>query len=273
MGFNGVKLIILDLDGVVIRGKRILSGAREGIESLIEDGYKIVYLTNNSTRARYRIVELLKDYGIYPSESDIFTSSYLTALYLSEEARKDARIFVVGEEGIIFELQSMGFKNIFWANYEPPIDYVIVGMDRNFTFQKLINAQQAIINGARFIATNTDPNFPIEDGIIPGGGSIVRAVEVASGVKPIVIGKPEILGLKLILEELGRLEPKDVLLIGDRVETDIIAGKSLGCKTGLVLSGITSKEDLEGLPEGLRPDFWGENLLTLIRGGKSEDYI
>jgi Predicted sugar phosphatases of the HAD superfamily len=77
----------------------------------------------------------------------------------------------------------------------------------------------------------------------------------------------------LILEELGRLEPKDVLLIGDRVETDIIAGKSLGCKTGLVLSGITSKEDLEGLPEGLRPDFWGENLLTLIRGGKSEDYI
>jgi Predicted sugar phosphatases of the HAD superfamily len=169
LGFNGVKLIILDLDGVVIRGKRILSGAREGIESLIEDGYKIVYLTNNSTRARYRIVELLKDYGIYPSESDIFTSSYLTALYLSEEARKDARIFVVGEEGIIFELQSMGFKNIFWANYEPPIDYVIVGMDRNFTFQKLINAQQAIINGARFIATNTNPNFPIEDGIIPGG--------------------------------------------------------------------------------------------------------
>jgi len=271
--FNGRKLIILDLDGVVIRGKTIIPGARESIKTLEKDGHKIVYLTNNSTRARERIVELLESFGLYVPASNVFTSSYLTALYLSERAGKDSRIFIVGEEGIVWELQRMGFKNLFWANYEPPIDYVVVGMDRNFTFQKLTNAQQAIIKGAKFIATNIDVNFPVEDGIIPGGGSIVKAVEVASGVKPIVIGKPEILGLKLILEELGQIDPKDVTLIGDRVETDIVAGKKLGCKTGIVLSGITSKEVLEGLPENLKPDFWGENLLSLVGGGKNEDYI
>lgn len=271
--FNGIKLIILDLDGVIIRGKTVIPGAREAIKTLEKNGHRVVYLTNNSTRARERIVKLLEGFGLYISESNIFTSSYLTALYLSERASKDARIFIVGEEGIVWELQRMGFKNLFWSNYEPPIDYVIVGMDRNFTFQKLTNAQQAIINGAGFIATNIDVNFPVEDGIIPGGGSIVKAVEVASGVKPVVIGKPETLGLKLILEELGRIDPKDVILIGDRVETDIVAGKNLGCKTGIVLSGITSKEVLEGLPENFKPDIWGENLLTLVRGGKDEDCI
>ncbi|MGB9681885.1 MAG: HAD-IIA family hydrolase [bacterium] len=273
MVFNGIKLIILDLDGVVIRGKSLVSGAKEAIDLLIKSGYKVVYLTNNSTRPRDRVVELLRGYGIDIPQSDIFTSGYLTALYISEETQKNARIFIIGEEGIVWELYRMGFKNIFWSSYEPPIDYVIVGMDRNFTFQKLTNAQQAIIHGAKFIATNIDPTFPIEDGIIPGGGSIVKAVEVASGVKSTVIGKPEILGLKLILEELGRVDSRDVILIGDRIETDIVAGKRLGCKTGLVLSGITSREDLKSLPEGLRPDLWGENLLDLVKGGKNEDHI
>lgn len=268
MESDSIKLAILDIDGVVIRGKTPVSGAIEGIKLLKENNCRVVYLTNNSTRPRKRIVELLVNLGITTSVFDIFTSSYLTALYLSKEANKDSRIFIIGEEGIVWELLEMGFENLFWVNYEPPIDYVIVGMDRNFTFQKLSYAQHAIISGAKFIATNTDANFPIENGIIPGGGSIVKAVEIASGVKPIVIGKPESLGLKLILEQLGNIDPKEVLFVGDRIETDLIAGKRLGCKTGIVLSGISKREDLEKLPEELKPDLCGENLLDILGGSE-----
>lgn len=267
MEFDSIRLAILDIDGVVIRGKTPIPGAIEGIKILQENNCRVVYLTNNSTRPRERILELLGNMGINISVFDIFTSGYLTTLYLLKEARKDIRVFIVGEEGLVLELLDAGFRNIFWSNYEPPIDYVIVGMDKNFTFQKLTYAQQAIISGAKFIATNTDVNFPVENGIIPGGGSIVKAIETSSGVKPIVIGKPETLGLKLILEQLGSINPKEVLFVGDRIETDLIAGKKLGCKTGIVLSGISKREDLERLPEDLKPDFCGENLLNLLRGG------
>lgn len=273
MGLDSLKLAILDIDGVVIRGKTPIYGAIEGIKVLRENNCRVVYLTNNSTRPRERVVELLGSMGINISVFDIFTSSYLTALYLSREASKDSKIFIVGEEGLVLELLDAGFRNILWSNYEPPIDYVVVGMDRNLTFQKLTYAQHAIISGAKFIATNTDINFPVENGIIPGGGCIVKAVEVSSGVKPIVIGKPEILGLKLMLEQLGSINPQEVLFVGDRIETDLIAGKKLGCKTGIVLSGISKKEDLEKLPEDLKPDLLGENLLDLLRGGKDGDRI
>ncbi len=273
MELNSIKLAILDIDGVVIKGRTPIPEAIKGIKLLKEKGINVVYLTNNSTRTRKRLAELLGDIGIDISISDIFTSSYLTALYLDREADKNVRIFIVGEEGIVFELEELGFRNLFWSNYEPPIDYVIVGMDRNFNFQKLTYAQQAIFSGARFIATNIDPTFPTENGIIPGGGSIVKAVETASRKQPVVIGKPEIVGLKLILTQFDIEDPKEVILIGDRIETDLIAGKRLGCKTGIVLSGITSKEELEDLEASLKPDFCGENLLDLLGGEDYEDRI
>jgi len=270
---NNVKLAILDIDGVIIKGKTPIPEAVEGIKLLKENNIKVVYLTNNSTRPRKRLVELLDKIGVDISISDIFTSSYLTALYLNREADKDDRIFIIGEEGIVWELEEIGFRNLFWSNYEPPIDYVIVGMDKNFNFQKLTYAQQAIFSGAKFIATNIDPTFPMENGIIPGGGSIVKAVETASRKQPIVIGKPEIVGLKLILSLFGINDPKEALLIGDRIETDLVAGKRLGCKTGIVLSGITSKEELDSLEESFKPEFFGENLLDLIRRGNYGDRI
>ncbi len=267
MESDSVKLVILDIDGVVIRGKTPIPEAIEGIKFLKENNCRVVYLTNNSTRPRQRVLELLDNMGINVSVSDIFTSSYLTALYLSKEISKDSRIFILGEEGIVLELLEAGFRNIIWTNYDPPVDYVVVGMDRNFTFQKLTCAQHAIMSGAKFIATNTDVTFPVENGVIPGGGSIVKAVETASGIKPVVIGKPETLGLRLMLEQLGNVDPEEALFVGDRIETDLIAGKKLGCKTGIVTSGISKRDDLERLPEKLKPDFWGENLLDLLQGG------
>ncbi|MCX7795316.1 MAG: HAD-IIA family hydrolase [bacterium] len=273
MELSSIKLVILDIDGVVIKGRTPILGAIEGIRLLKENNVKVVYLTNNSTRPRKRIAELLVSIGIEVSISDIFTSSYLTALYLDKEANKGDRIFIIGEEGIVLELEEMGFQNLFWSNYEPPIDYVIVGMDKHFNFQKLTYAQQAIFSGAKFIATNTDPTFPIENGLIPGGGSIVKAVEVAAKKQPIIIGKPEIVGLRLILSKFNILEPKEVLLIGDRIETDLVAGKKLGCKTGIVLSGVTTKNELEGLEDAIKPDYYGENLLELLGGENYDDRI
>lgn len=273
MELSNVRLVILDIDGVVIKGRTPIPKAIEGIKLLKSNNTNVVYLTNNSTRHRKRIAELLGGIGIDVPITDIFTSGYLTALYLDKEADKNDRIFIIGEEGIVLELEEMGFKNLFWSNYDPPIDYVIVGMDKNFNFQKLTHAQQAILAGAKFIATNTDPTFPTENGLIPGGGSIVKAVETASKKQPLVIGKPEIVGLKLILNKFDILDPKEVLLVGDRIETDLIAGKRLGCRTGIVLSGVTTKEELESLEDSLRPDFCGENLLDLLGGENYGDRI
>lgn len=270
MELSSIKLAILDIDGVVIKGRTPIPGAIEGIRLLKENNVIVVYLTNNSTRPRKRIVELLEGIGIEVSIFDIFTSSYLTALYLDKEANKSDRIFIVGEEGIVWELERMGFQNLFWSNYEPPINYVIVGMDKHFNFQKLTYAQQAILSGAKFIATNTDPTFPTENGLIPGGGSIVKAVETATKKQPIIIGKPEIVGLRLILNKFDISDPKEALLIGDRIETDLIAGKRLGCKTGIVFSGVTNKKELEGLEDTMKPDYYGENLLELL-GGENYD--
>lgn len=270
MELSSIKLAILDIDGVVIKGRTPIPGATEGIRLLEENNVKVVYLTNNSTRPRKRIVELLRETGINVSVYDVFTSSYLTAFYLEKEANKNDRIFIIGEEGIVYELEEIGFQNLFWSNYEPPIDYVIAGMDKNFNFQKLTYAQHAILSGAKFIATNTDPTFPTENGLIPGGGSIVKAVETASKKQPIIIGKPEIVGLRLILNKFNIQDPEDVILIGDRIETDLIAGKRLGCKTGIVLSGVTTKDELERLENSLKPDLYGENLLDLL-GGKNYD--
>ena len=141
---------------------------------------------------------------------------------------------------------------IVWLPEEDP-KVVLVGLDTNFTYDKLKIALRALLNGAAFVATNADPSLPVERGLIPGAGAIVKALETASGRKPVIVGKPSRLIMEIALSTL-RVEARETVVIGDRVETDIMAGKAIGAHTILVLSGVTRRDDLPRYPREVHPD-------------------
>jgi 4-nitrophenyl phosphatase len=240
------KGFVIDLDGVVYKGSELISDSNKRIAAMRKKS-KVLFLTNNSTRTRADYVKKLGGFGINVSEKEIITSAYATALYIKENYKKP-NVFVIGEEGLKSELawqgiQVGGFKDC---------NIVVVGLDRQFNYQKMALALRLIRGGADFIATNTDSTLITEKGILPGGGSIVSAVKAACGKEPIIIGKPsEIIG-KIVLDKL-KLKPADVLLLGDRLETDIAMGNILGMKTALVLTGLSKREDIE--KTGIEPDF------------------
>jgi len=239
------KGFVIDLDGVVYRGEELISDSNRRIASLKKKS-KVLFLTNNSTRTRADYVKKLARFGINTTEDEIITSAYAAALYIKQNYKKP-NVFVVGEDGLKSELSWQGIPTG-WRG----ANIVLVGLDREFNYQKLSHALRLIQNGADFIATNTDNTIVTERGILPGGGSIVSAVQAACGKEPIVIGKPSQIIGKIVLDRL-KLKPEDVLLLGDRLETDIAMGNILGMKTALVLTGISKREDIE--KTGIEPDF------------------
>jgi 4-nitrophenyl phosphatase len=239
------KGFVIDLDGVVYRGRELISDSKARIESIRKKS-KVLFLTNNSTGTRADYVEKLKGFGINTSEKEIITSAYAAALYIKENYKKP-NVFVIGEEGLKSELSWQGIQTG-WRG----TNIVLVGLDRQFNYQKLSLALQSIQNGADFIATNTDSTLITESKTLPGGGSIVSAVQAACGKKPIVIGKPSGIIGKIVLDKL-KLKPEDVLFLGDRLETDIAMGNKLGMKTALVLTGASKRGDIE--KTGIEPDF------------------
>lgn len=261
------SLFIFDLDGVIWRGDNLLPYAKECIDYLSKNNYKIFFLTNNSTRTREQYSVKLNSFGIPAIKDIIMTSAYATALYFKENNITSANVLVVGEEGIVKELKDIGL-NIFQSAIRNPqstihIDYVVAGLDFEFNYNKLALAQKAILQGAKFIATNTDATFPIDGGILPGGGAIISAIEKATNTKPLVIGKPQVYTLEKILQ-ITNISPQHTVVIGDRWETDILVGKKLGTKTVLVLTGVTKKEDVDKITKDSMPDYIIENLGELF---------
>lgn len=248
-----VRTFVFDLDGVVYRGMQPLPGAVDTIATLRQFEHQVYFFTNNSTQTRSTYAEKLRGMGIPADEEHIMTSSYATALYLSEKGAQGAAALVVGEEGPRVELSAIGMRLVEDGATEG-VDYVVVGMDREFTYEKLKKAQQAIFKGAEFVATNRDNTFPLEDGLlVPGGGAIVSAIEAATGVTPAVIGKPETYAMRKVLD-VAHASPEDSVIVGDRLDTDILVGKRLGATTVLVLTGVTTEKDLETAAPERRPD-------------------
>ena len=173
-----IRVVILDLDGVIYRGKTAIPGAKETTEWLRQRGYQTYYFTNNSTRTRDSYVELLAGFGIVADADHIVTSASLTVQYLQEKYRRPT-VLVVGEMGLVDELRRAGIRVVRRAGVRAP-DAVVVGMDRKFSYATLYQAQQALLSGCEFIATNRDATYPVEGGVIPGGGSIVAAVAAAA---------------------------------------------------------------------------------------------
>ena len=257
------RTFVLDLDGVVYRGKQALPGAVETIETLRRLGHQVYFFTNNSTKTRVTYQQKLAGMGIQADIEHIMTSSYATALYLEEHGAQGKSVLVVGREGIREELKAVGMV-IAEDGLHEKVDYVVVGMDRDFCYDTLTKAQHAIMGGATFIATNRDATFPMENGmVLPGGGTIVAAIEVASGVKPILIGKPETPAMMEVLH-LAHATPKDAVIVGDRLDTDILVAKRIGALSVLVLTGVTKEKDLESVPEEMKPDMVVKSLPEML---------
>lgn len=240
------KAYIFDLDGVLYRGDEAVEGAAEAVARLraLEPAPRLFFLTNNSSQPRSVFAEKLTRLGMPATPDEVVTSSSATAAYLTTLGDVENKTaLVVGGPGISDELGRIGMRTLAASDTEASqekADYVVVGLDRSFNYEKMLRAQQAILHGATFIATNRDGQFPIEGGrVTPGAGAVVAAIEACTNVTPTVIGKPETLGLEMILHQIGA-DAHEAVMIGDRLDTDILCGNRLRVPTVLVLTGLTT---------------------------------
>lgn len=238
------SVYVFDLDGVLWRGETAIEGAPEAIARLRAAGKRLFFLTNNSSQPRRVYVEKLTRLGMPATEEEIVTSASITATFLSTERHAAGKTaFAVGGPGIREELGLIGMEVVTVADpveKDAACDFVVVGLDREFRYETLLRAQQCLIRGAEFIATNRDGQYPMEHGVIPGGGSIVAAIAAAAEQEPITMGKPEPHGLRVLLERAG-VDPSDAVMVGDRLDTDILCGNRCGVPTTLVLTGVGTR--------------------------------
>ena len=249
-----VLTFIFDLDGVVYRGEQPLPGAVETLADLNRLGHQVYFFTNNATKSRELFLHKLQRMNVQTDLDHVMTSAYATALYLKGQGAADASVYVVGEQGLRDELAAIGMTLVDDPD-KTRTDFVVAALDRKFDYGKLTKAQHAIFNGATFIATNRDSSLPLEEGLVlPGGGAIVAAIEAAAKTTPATIGKPEKPAMQELLKLAGAT-PENTIVVGDRLETDILAGNRVDCRTFLVLTGISTESDLETAPAEHRPTF------------------
>lgn len=258
--FSEFKGFVFDVDGVLKIGHTPIEGAADVVEFLQSEGKKVAILTNSATRTRKDIVDLLKGIGIKITVMDAFGSAYGTAKYMKEKFGK-RKVFVIGERGLIEELTNVGMTVL---PIEKALDaeFVVVGIDRGFNYEKLTAALRALKKGARFIATNEDASDLHEDGLVPGAGSMVAALSFCSKMKPeIIVGKPHPFLLELAIKSMG-LRKDEVAFFGDTLETDIACAKNAEVFSVLVLTGNTPYE-VE--PLKLPPEHRPSAILTSIK--------
>lgn len=243
---RSAKAFVFDMDGVLYRGDAALPGVNDLLNALAlrERGYMLA--TNNSMATPADYVRKLAGMGIAVPETSILTSAMATRDFLVETLPPEAGVFVIGMPALRAQLfESTSFHPVQYGEEKPAA--VVVGLDKAFTYEKLAMANEAIRAGARFVATNADATLPTEAGLVPGCGSLVAAVAAASGQAPTVIGKPEPLLLTMALERLG-VDPEDSVMIGDRLDTDIVAGARAGMLTVLVLTGVSTRDEIAHSP-------------------------
>ncbi len=256
---SDIRYLIIDVDGVLRRNRTPLPGACEFLPWLDRRGIGYRIVTNNSAPRLAKVRADLANMGIVADEEHILTSAAGTGWFLRREAPGGGTVYIIGEDGPREAILSDG---LFREDDQHP-DFVVVGLDRAFTYEKLKRASLAIRNGARFVAANVDATYPMEGGVeVPGAGSLVAAVRVASGVEPIVVGKPQSLLLDMALSQM-RARREATAVLGDRLETDIAGGIAAGMHTIMVLTGISTREHLAASPH--RPDFVFDGLPELMK--------
>jgi NagD protein len=236
---------LIDMDGVIYRGSELIPGADRFINDLRSKSIPFLFLTNNSQRTRRDVATKLGRLGIDVEEEHVFTCAMATARFLARQ-KPNGTAFVIGEGGLLTALHTNGYSIV---DKDP--DYVVIGEGRTLNFEMAEAALRMVLNGAKLVATNLDPNCPTHQGTRPGCGAIVAMLEAAAGIKAFSVGKPSPIMLRAACKELG-LNTDHTVMIGDTMETDILGGVQLGLKTILVLSGGTQEKDLP--PFAYRPD-------------------
>lgn len=237
-----IRGVILDLDGTVYFGTDEVPGAGSFVAGCRDMGIRCLFVTNRANRVPEEIVRQLRGHGIPCEPGDVLTAAQATARYL-----RRGSAWYIGEEGLRRALQEQGI-----AITEERPDYVVVGYDRGFNYEKLFNACRLIDGGARFIATNPDRALKTEKGIYPGTGAIVEAVAAGTGRRPVIVGKPERLIMDMALERLG-MGPDEVIVVGDSLATDVPAGHAAGMLSVLLLTGVSRREDVAH--SAVKPDW------------------
>ena len=245
---RALRAFVFDMDGVIYRGNRVLPGAADFVKALQRANVPYLFVTNNSTTPPDQVAARLEGMGIAASPSDVLTSAQATAEAMRSELGS-GRVLVVGELGIRQALEQAGFN---LTDDHRAADAVVAGMDRHCTYHSLSRAALAIRRGIPFYATNGDRSFPSEEGLVPGAGSIVGLLEIATDVPARVIGKPAVEIFDQALRHLG-VEPAVTGGIGDRVDTDVIGTQRAGMRSIAVLTGVGTREEFLTME---RPPDW-----------------
>jgi len=235
------KHYLIDMDGVLVRGKQVIPGAVQFLERLKERGSRFLVLTNNPIYTPGDLAHRLSVIGLPIEERQIFTSALATARFLHSQ-RPRGTAFVIGESGLSEAIHAIGYVI---TDHNP--DYVVLGETFSYNFESITRATRLVAAGARFIATNPDPSGPSEGGLVPACGAMAALIEAASGVRPFFIGKPNPLMMRTALNHL-EVHSENTVMIGDRMDTDVIAGVQNGMETILVLSGVTRREEIARYP-------------------------
>lgn len=236
--FNAIKGFICDMDGVIYHGNQILPGVREFIQWMQDENKEYLFLTNNSGYTPRELNQKLARMGLDVPEEHFYTSALATAAFLRQQA-PGCSVFAIGEAGLLNALYDAGVT----MNDVNP-DYVVVGEGRAYSLDTLTKAANLVMNGAKLIGANSDVSGPIENGIAPACGALVAPIEMATGRKAYFCGKPNPLMMRTGLRLLG-CHSAEAVMIGDRMDTDVISGMESGMSTVLVLSGVSTRETLD----------------------------
>ncbi len=237
------RAVLMDMDGVLYRGNQALPGLVEFFEFLRQRKLPFLLLTNNSTNSSKDYAAKLGRMGVSVEDSEVVTSGQATAAYLKSVAPQGAGVYVVGMQPLRDSLFAGEYAQLFYPDDEAP-GFVVQGGDFNLVYESVKKACLLIRAGATFIATNADPVFPTEEGLIPGAGSVGALLQVSSGRTPLVIGKPEAPMFEQALAYLG-VPPSEAVMIGDNLLTDIEGANRLGIPTILTMSGVTSQAEYD----------------------------
>jgi 4-nitrophenyl phosphatase len=251
-----VQALILDMDGVLWKDNTLLVDLPAVFSRLQALNLKVVLATNNATRSVEMYLQRFAGFGVHLEPWQVVNSAIAIGHLLRQKFPQGGPVYILGEKGVVETLAQYGFTE---SDKDPLA--VVVGMDRQVTYDKLSKATLLIRAGLPFYATNPDKTFPTPQGLVPGAGAIIASVIAATDQQPIWGGKPEATMLQVALERLGT-RAEETLAVGDRLETDILGGFNAGCKTALVLSGVATAADLANFSP--KPDLVAPDLARLI---------
>jgi 4-nitrophenyl phosphatase len=256
--FPKLKSIILDMDGVLWRDKESIGNLPNIFRSISELGLKVLLATNNATKNVTEYLEKLSGFGVDLENWQVVNSAITCGIYLKDKYPAGGKLYIIGTPSLVSAIEGYGFQS---AKDGEPVLAVVAGLDLQFNYSKLRNATIQIYKGALFLGTNPDRTFPTPEGLVPGAGSILAAIQAATYVEPIIAGKPSPLMYAIAMDRL-QTSPEETIAVGDRFDTDIVGGQRAGMKTALLLSGVENQTNSSAwIPE---PDIIAQDLTDLL---------